>query len=79
MKRWRFKKCLNFFPTLYSAGGYETEVDFALVEEKYRKYVRDVKVIPWELQHGLVVTDLDRKVLKKVERKQQIIRKKFGS
>ena len=25
----------------------ETEIDF--VGEKYRKYVRDVKVIPWEL------------------------------
>ena len=38
--------------------------------EKCRKYIRDVKVIPWELQHRLVVVDLDRKVLKKVVRKQ---------
>ena len=33
----------------YSAGGCETDIDFVLVEKKYRKYVRDVKMIPWEL------------------------------
>ena len=59
---------------IYSAGGCETEIDFVLVGEKYRKYITDVKVIPWELQHRLVVVDLDKKALKKVVRKQQIIR-----
>ena len=46
-----------------------------LVGGKYRKYIRDVKVIPWELHHRLVVVDLDKKVLKKVVRKERIIRK----
>ena len=50
-------------------------IDFVLVRENYKKYIRDVKVIPWELQHRLVVVDLDKKVLKKVVRKQRIIRK----
>ena len=59
----------------YSGGGSETEIDFVLVEEKYRKYIRDVKVIPWELQHRLVVVDLDKKVLKKVVRKERIIKR----
>ena len=59
----------------YSAGGCETEIDFVLAEEKYRKYVRDVNVIPWELQHRLVVIDLDKTVLKKIVRKQHITRK----
>ena len=36
-----------------SAGGCQTEIGFVLVGEKYRKYIRDVKVIPWELQHKL--------------------------
>ena len=58
-----------------SAGGCETEIDFVLAEEKYRKYIRDVNVIPWELQHRLVVIDLDKTVLKKIVRKQQITRK----
>ena len=44
---------------------------------EYRKYVRDVKVIPWELQHRLVVVDLDKKVLQRIERKQRIIRRKI--
>ena len=43
----------------YSDGGCETEIDFGLVGEQYRKYVRDVKVIPWELQHRLVDADQD--------------------
>ena len=45
--------------------------------EKYRKYIKDVKVIPWELQHRLVVVDLDKKVLKKGVRKEQIITRKI--
>ena len=57
----------------YSAGGCETKIDFVLAKEKYRKYIRDVKVIPWELQYKLVVVDLDKKVV----RKQQIIRRKI--
>ena len=50
----------------FSAGGYETETNFVLVGEKYRKLLRDMKVIPWKLQHLLVVVDLDKKILKKV-------------
>ena len=49
----------------YSTGECETEIDFVLVGEKYRKYIRDVKVISWELQNRLVVLDLDKKVLKR--------------
>ena len=36
-----------------------------------------MKAIPWELQQRLMVVDLDKKVLKKVVRKQRIIRKKI--
>ena len=46
-----------------SAGGCETEIDFVLVGEKYRKYIRDVQVISWKLYHRLVVLDLAKKVL----------------
>ena len=44
-----------------------------LVGEKYKKYIMDVKVIPWELQHRMVVVDLDKKVV----RKERIIRRKI--
>ena len=39
-----------------------------LERKKYRKYIRDVKVIPWELQHRLVVVGLDKKVQKDCEK-----------
>ena len=61
--------------TTYSGGRCGTKIDFVLVGEKYIKYIRDVTVISWELQHRLVVVDLDKKFLKKVVRKQRIIRK----
>ena len=50
----------------FNAGGCKTEIDFVLMGEKYRKYSRDAKVIQWELQHRLVVVDLDKKVIKRL-------------
>ena len=35
-------------------GGGETEIDFVLVKKESRKFLKDVKVIPWELQHRVV-------------------------
>ena len=46
---------------MYSAGENGIEVDFVLVGKGNKKYLRDVKVIPGELQHMLVVTDLVRR------------------
>ena len=34
-------------------------------------------MIPWEFQHRMAVVDLDKKVLKKVVRKERIIRRKI--
>ena len=60
----------------YSAGENGTEIDFVLVGKENRKYLRDVKVIPGELQHRLVVTDLVKKKVRKVVRKEATERKK---
>ena len=54
-------------------GGCGTGIDFVLVGERYRKYIRDVGVVPWGLQHGLVVVDLGGKVLKKGVREERIM------
>ena len=43
----------------YSSGGNDTEIDFVLVGKKKRKYLCDVKVISGELQHRLVVVDVE--------------------
>ena len=45
--------------------------------EKYKKYVRDVNVIPWELHHRLVVVGLNKKVRKKNVRKKWTSRKRM--
>ena len=60
----------------YNADGCETETDFVLLGKKYRKYVKNVKVIPWKLQHRLVVVDMDKKVLKRILTKEQNLRKR---
>ena len=43
----------------YSSGG--NEIDFVLVEKESRKFLKDVKVVPWELQHRSVVVDVKKK------------------
>ena len=60
----------------YSAGENEAEIDFVLVGKGNRKFLRDVKVIPGEPQHRLVVTDLVKRKVKKVVRKEAIERRK---
>ena len=49
----------------YSSGGNDTEIDFILMGKKKRKYLRDVKVIPEELQYRLLVFDVEKRKLKK--------------
>ena len=43
----------------YSSGGNDSEIDFVLAGKEKRKYLRDVKVIPRELQYRLVVVDVE--------------------
>uniref|UniRef100_A0A0L8G396 Uncharacterized protein n=1 Tax=Octopus bimaculoides TaxID=37653 RepID=A0A0L8G396_OCTBM len=50
----------------FSARENETEIDFMLVGRKNRKYLRDVKTIPGELQHRLVLLTWIRRKLKNV-------------
>ena len=45
----------------YSMGGNKTEIDFVSVGKNNRKYLKDMKAIPWELQHRLVVTDIHKR------------------
>ena len=56
-------------------GGNETEIGFVLIGKNNRKYLKDVKAIPWELQHRLVVTYRDKKKLKKGVKNEQTIRR----
>jgi len=48
----------------FKAGGNEIEIDFVLVGRKERKFLRAVKAISWELQHRLIIADVDKRKLK---------------
>ena len=50
-------------------GGNQTEIDFVSVGKNNTEYLKDMKAIPWELQHRLVVTDIHKRKLKKVVKK----------
>ena len=58
----------------YSSGGTDTEIDFVLVGKEKRKYLRDMKVIPGELQHRLRVVDVEEQKLKKSVKKSKRVR-----
>ena len=58
----------------YSSGGNDTEIDFVLVGKEKRKYLRDVKVIPGELQHRLVVVHVEEQKLKTSVKKSKRVR-----
>ena len=62
----------------YSMGRNETEIDFVLVGKNNRKYVNDLKTIPWELQHWLVVTNINKRKLKKVVKNELTFRRRVS-
>ena len=67
----------------YSSDGNKTKIDFVLVEKESRNFLKDVKVIPWELQHRLVAVDMKKEKLFKYMQwrvwklKEKETRKKF--
>ena len=64
-----FKKT-NIRKITFKSGNNESEIDFILVSKENRKFLKDVKVIPWELQHRLLVADVDQRKLNKVVKKE---------
>lgn len=60
----------------FRAGENQTEIDFILTSKENRKYLKDVKVIPWELQHRLVVADINKRKIVKTFRKNKIVKRR---
>ena len=58
----------------YSYGGNDTEINFVLARKEKKKYLRNVKVIPGELQDRLVVVDVEEQKLKKSVKKSTRVR-----
>ena len=63
----------------YGMNGNKTEIDFVLVVKNNKKYLKDMKAIPWELQHWLVATDIDKRKLMKVVKTNKLLEGGFGS
>jgi hypothetical protein len=60
----------------YRSGNEKTVIDYVLVREKDRKLIRNVKVIPGLLQHGLLVMDIISKEMGKKVKKKFVPRRK---
>ena len=50
----------------FRIGGNETEIDIVLIKKEYQRFIKNVKAIPGELKHVLVIADIDKwKVVRK--------------
>ena len=59
----------------FKSGNNKSEIDFILVSKENRKHLKDVKVIPWDLQHQLLVADVDKRKLNKVVKKESRVKR----
>ena len=53
--------------TMYGSGCNESEIDFFVIGKVDHKCLKNIKVISLQLQHNLVVVDVDKKQKKKTE------------
>ena len=60
---------------MFKSGNNETEIYFILVSKENKKFLKDVKVIPWELQHRLLVADVDKRKLNEVVKKESSVKR----
>ena len=47
----------------------ETKIDFVLIKKEHQWFMQNVKAIPGEFQHALVVADINKKKIINVVRK----------
>ena len=62
----------------YRIGENETEIDFMLIKKEHRRSIRNVKAIPGEYQHALVVADIDKRKISKIVRTMCTERRKIS-
>ena len=54
---------------IFRMGENETGIDFVLIKKEHRWFIQNVKAIPGEFQHALVMADIDKRKIRKVVRK----------
>ena len=57
----------------FNAGEFATEIDFVLVGKEQRKYLKDIKTVPWKLQPMLFFSNIDFDQLTKRSTKHLVI------
>ena len=48
----------------FRIGGNETEIDFVFAMKEYRRFIQNVRAIPEDFQHALVVENVDKKKIR---------------
>ena len=51
---------------IFRMGENETEIEFVLIKEEYRRFIRNVKEIPGKFQHALVIADIVKRKIRKI-------------
>ena len=62
----------------FRIGENEKKIDFVLMKKEHRAFVQNVKAIPGEFQHVLVIADIDKRKLRKVVKKACAERRKIS-
>ena len=62
----------------FRMGENETEIDSVLMKKEHQQFIRNVKAIPGEFQHALVIADIDKRKIGKVVRKTCAGRRKIS-
>ena len=53
----------------FRMGENETEIDFVMIEKEHQRFMQNVKAIPGECQHALVIGDIEKRKIRNVVRK----------
>ena len=53
----------------FRIGEYEKKIEFVLINNEHGRFTRNVKAIPGEFQHALVIVDIGKKKIRKVVKK----------
>ena len=63
----------------FRIGENEKKIDFVLVKKEHWQFMQNVKAFPGEFQHALVITDIDKRKIRKEVRKTCGERRKISS
>ena len=61
----------------YRMGENETEIDFVMIKKEHRWLIKNVRAMPGEFQHALVIAHIDKRKIGKVVRKTCAERRKI--